>query len=75
MRPPRPTPADASQTPGSPRVQCEADRMALAELDHAVPHRSELTEDANRGNVTFYPVYARGSWRSTRQSVPKAAAD
>ena len=33
--------------------------MALALLDHEVRLR-QLTEDANRGNVTFYPVYARG---------------
>jgi len=59
LRPPRPQPSDASQLKGSPRVQCEADRMALAMLDHE--HRLErLTQDANRGNVTFYPVFARG---------------
>jgi VWFA-related protein len=59
LRPPRPSPSDTSQLQGSPRVQCEADRMALAMLDHE--HRLEyLTQDANRGNVTFYPVFARG---------------
>ena len=51
LRPPRPSPSDSSQLQGSPRVQCEADRMALAMLDHE--HRLEyLTQDANRGNVT-----------------------
>jgi VWFA-related protein len=58
-RPPRPSPSDASQLQGSPRVKCEADRMALAMLDHEF-RLQELTRIANRGNVTFYPVYARG---------------
>ncbi|HLG54714.1 MAG TPA: VWA domain-containing protein [Vicinamibacterales bacterium] len=59
MRPPRPQPSDAGQIQGSMRVTCEADRMALAQIDHETRLR-ELTEDANRENVTFYPVYARG---------------
>jgi VWFA-related protein len=59
LRPPRPSPSDTSQLQGSPRVKCEADRMALAMLDHEF-RLQELTRIANRGNVTFYPVYARG---------------
>jgi VWFA-related protein len=59
LRPPRPQPSDAGQVQGSPRVQCEADRMALAQLDHDF-RLQQLTQIANRGNVTFYPVYARG---------------
>ena len=59
LRPPRPRPSDASQVTGSPRVQCDSDRMALANLDHEFRLRA-LTQDANRSNVTFYPVYARG---------------
>jgi VWFA-related protein len=60
-RTPRPTPNDAgtSTTGGNDRVECEGDRVALAGLDHTQRLR-EITEDANRGNVTFYPVYARG---------------
>jgi VWFA-related protein len=58
-RPPRPTPADSNRLQGSPRVQCEADRMALASLDHEF-RLQNLTSTANRGNVTFYPVFARG---------------
>jgi VWFA-related protein len=58
-RPPRPQPSDAGQLQGSPRVKCEAERMALAALDHEF-RLNQLTQDANRGNVTFYPVYARG---------------
>ena len=60
-RTPRPAPADsgASTVRGNERVECEADRIALAALDHTQRLR-EITEDANRGNVTFYPVYARG---------------
>jgi VWFA-related protein len=59
LRPPRPTPADKSQLQGNSRMQCEADRMALAALDHEF-RLQQLTQTANRGNVTFYPVYARG---------------
>ena len=40
-------------------MQCEADRMALAALDHEF-RLQEITQIANRGNVTFYPVFARG---------------
>ena len=58
-RPPRPSPADTSQMQGGPRVQCEADRMALAAIDHEF-RLQQLTQTANRGNVTFYPVFARG---------------
>src|SRR4030095_3215630 len=59
-RTPRPAPSDSgtSTTPNS-RVECEADRVALASLDHTQRLR-EITDEANRGNVTFYPVYARG---------------
>lgn len=59
LRPPRPSPSDASQLQGTPRMKCEADRNALALLDHEF-RLQELTRIANRGNVTFYPVYARG---------------
>jgi VWFA-related protein len=44
---------------GVNRVECEADREGLAILDHSMALRS-LTEDANRGNITFYPIYSRG---------------
>jgi VWFA-related protein len=57
---PRPAPSDSgTNTKPSSRVECEADRIALASLDHTLRLR-EITEEANRGNVTFYPVYARG---------------
>jgi VWFA-related protein len=59
-RSPRPAPSDGgTSTTPSTRVECEADRVALASLDHTQRLR-EITEEANRGNVTFYPVYARG---------------
>ena len=44
---------------GGALVECEADRMALASLDHTQRLR-DLTDLANRDNLTFYPVYARG---------------
>lgn len=41
------------------RDRCNADRMALANLDHS-DRLQEMTERANRVNVTFYPVGAQG---------------
>jgi VWFA-related protein len=58
-RPPVPRPSDQYQASGATRIECEADRMALAQMDHRFRLR-ELTETANRSNVTFYPVYAMG---------------
>jgi VWFA-related protein len=59
----RPTKERAAEGTGGAkevnRVECEADRVALAGLDHSMRLRS-LTEEANRGNVTFYSIYARG---------------
>jgi VWFA-related protein len=49
---------DASAT-GVDKTECDADRLALAAIDDASRMR-EITERANRGNLTFYPVYARG---------------
>ena len=40
-------------------VECEADRRMLSLIDHDRKLR-EIGEEANRGNVTFYPVFARG---------------
>jgi VWFA-related protein len=59
LRPPVP-PTDEKGMVNQPMmIECEADRLALARIDHDQKLR-ELGEDANRGNVTFYPVYARG---------------
>src|SRR4029453_10277818 len=49
------------------RVECEADREALASLDHTLALQS-LSEAANRGNISFYPAYPRGLDSSS--SVP-----
>jgi hypothetical protein len=40
-------------------IECEADLNALALVDHQQRLR-EIGEEANRGNVTFYPVHPRG---------------
>jgi VWFA-related protein len=58
-RPPVPRPGDAFMANGANRVECQADRNALALLDHTFRLR-EISETANRSNVTFYPVYAPG---------------
>jgi VWFA-related protein len=58
----RPTKEKSEETGGSTEVnyvECEADRVALAALDHSQRLRL-LTEDANRGNISFYPIDPRG---------------
>jgi VWFA-related protein len=47
------------ETPGVSRTECDTDRQALAAMDDSMRIR-DLTEHANRANVSFYPVYARG---------------
>jgi VWFA-related protein len=44
---------------GATMAECDADRMALAEVDHNLDYR-RLFEGANRANVSFYPIYPRG---------------
>jgi VWFA-related protein len=58
-RPPQPRAGEASTTSGTNRIECETDRQHLAALDHSTRLR-DLGDSANRSNVTFYPVYARG---------------
>jgi VWFA-related protein len=41
------------------RVECDTDRVALANVDHRNRLR-EITDTANRSNTSFYTVYARG---------------
>jgi VWFA-related protein len=58
----RPTKETSDETGGSKEVnfvECEADRVALAALDHSQRLRS-LTEDANRSNISFYGIDPRG---------------
>jgi VWFA-related protein len=53
MRPPYSDPSVAS------RYQCDADRLHLAQVDNAQRFHDLLME-ANRANVSFYPVDPRG---------------
>jgi VWFA-related protein len=46
------------QSTASAFAECESDRMALALMDDTNRLR-DLTERANRGNVSFYTIYAR----------------
>jgi VWFA-related protein len=58
----RPTKEKSEETGGSKEVnyvECEADRVALARLDHSQRLRS-LTEEANRTNISFYAIDPRG---------------
>jgi VWFA-related protein len=53
---------DRGSVQGSPatpvmRVECEADRRRLAQVDNS-QHMRDLTEAANRANVSFYPLYS-----------------
>lgn len=53
---------DRGSVQGSPatpvmRVECEADRRRLALVDNS-QHLRDLTETANRANVSFYALYA-----------------
>jgi VWFA-related protein len=59
FRPPVPPPAETGTVSQPMQIECEADRRALALVDHDFRLR-EVADEANRGNVTFYPVYARG---------------
>jgi VWFA-related protein len=58
-RAPQPRPGEATATSGTNRIECETDRQYLAAIDHSMRLR-ELGDHANRSNVTFYPVFARG---------------
>jgi VWFA-related protein len=58
----RPTKEKSEETGGSKqvnRVECEADRVALAALDHTLRLRA-LAEEANRRNISFYSIDPRG---------------
>ena len=71
----RPPKEKSEETGGSKevnRVECDTDRVALAALDHSLRLRS-LTEDANRGNVTFYSIDARTSLEASTGPEKSAA--
>jgi len=46
-------------TTGLDQSQCDTDRMALSTINNSRRVR-DLTDAANRANVSFYPVYPRG---------------
>ena len=57
--PPVKPPSRTGPYDNSERRECEADAQMLAMVNHDLRFR-DITDEANRGNVTFYPVYARG---------------
>jgi len=59
FEPPVLSPAERGPFTESRVRECEADFNALAAIDSERRFR-DIWGDANRGNVTFYPVYARG---------------
>jgi VWFA-related protein len=58
-RTPRERADPSAAATGTMLRECEADRVALATVDHTQRFQ-RITEDANRANVSFYPIYARG---------------
>ena len=59
FKPPVTPPSERGPINQTRDVECETDRNMLALVDHDRRLR-EITEEANRGNVTFYPVHPRG---------------
>ncbi len=59
FEPPVLPPSQRGPFTDSRRRECERDVHELAAINSDL-HFRRITEDANRGNVTFYPVYARG---------------
>ena len=59
FQPPVLPPSERGRFSDSRRRECERDIATLTAMDSEVQFRS-ITGDANRGNVTFYPVYPRG---------------
>jgi VWFA-related protein len=59
FEPPVKPPSQTGPFNSSEARECEADAQMLAMVNHDLRFR-EITDEANRGNVTFYPVYARG---------------
>jgi VWFA-related protein len=55
----RPGSADPQSGQSQSFEACERERLMLAFIDHAVQFR-ELLQRANRANVSFYPIDARG---------------
>lgn len=55
----RPSTADPQAVGGATMYECDADRLMLSQIDHRfrVQH---LADEANRANVSFYPIYPRG---------------
>jgi VWFA-related protein len=55
----RPSTADPQAVGGATMSECDADRVMLSQLDHRF-RLQRLADEANRANVSFYPVYPRG---------------
>jgi len=53
------TPLDSSREGSQSLESCERERVMLAFIDHELKFR-ELLQRANRANVSFYPIDARG---------------
>lgn len=65
------TTKDTPNDTGGPRTQCETDRYALSQLDHEQRIRT-IFDEANRANVSFYPIDPRGLVVFDEQIVPAA---
>jgi VWFA-related protein len=65
------TTKDTQNTTGSTNVLCESDRYTLSELDDEQRIRT-IFDEANRANVSFYPIDPRGLVVFDEQIVPSA---
>ena len=65
------TTKDTPNDTAGPRTQCESDRYTLSQLDHEQRIRT-IFDEANRANVSFYPIDPRGLVVFDEQIVPAA---
>jgi VWFA-related protein len=65
------TTKDTPNTTGNVRSRCEADRYTLSEIDNQQRIRT-IYDQANRANVSFYPIDPRGLVVFDESIVPNA---
>lgn len=65
------TTRDTANTTGNARARCEADRYTLSELNDQQRIRT-IYDEANRANVSFYPIDPRGLVVFDEPIVPTA---
>jgi VWFA-related protein len=69
----RPSTADPQAVGGATMYECDADRVMLSQMDHRF-RVQRLADEANRANVSFYPIPGRRSPESRHASRQPASA-